>query len=209
MKERNLELERLVFFSDAVVAIAITLLVLDLKLDKATVVGTLQFSDVTGLWEKFSSFLLSFLMIALFWLIHHGFFSHIRKVDEPLAWANIFWLLFIVTLPFSASLASAYPNETVSTFIYALNILMITVFQNMIWDYVAARPEYLKEGTKPEIVKDNRVYCNVAMVNGLIAVGFSFISPGIAFLILFTRPLMKRFADRILSRKKKTDERLD
>jgi uncharacterized membrane protein len=206
MKEKNLELERLVFFSDAVVAIAATLLVLDLKLEKGSI-HTLQFSDIIGLWEKFSAFLLSFLMIALFWLIHHEFFSHIRKVDEKLAWANIFWLLFIVILPFSASMISSYPNQVTSTFLYSSNILLITIFQNIIWDYVAVRPDYLKEETEVKLIQDTRLYCNIAILNGVVAVFLSFISPPLAFLILFTRPLMKRIADGVLSlRRKKNDK---
>jgi uncharacterized membrane protein len=194
MKEKNLELERLVFFSDAVVAIAITLLALDLKLE-STSPGELQFSDLLQFWRKFSSFLLSYLLIALFWMIHHQYFTHIRAIDEKLLWANVFWLLFIVTIPFSTSVLSAHFGEPVSTFIYAVNILMITVFQNVIWDYVAVRPAYLKDDTDPGLIEDYRIYANVAMINALIAVSLSFISPLVAFFILFTRPVMKRITD--------------
>jgi len=197
MKEKNLELERLVFFSDAVVAIAITLLALDLRLENISG-ATLQFSDLAHVWKKFSAFLLSFLLIALFWLNHHQYFAHIRKIDEPLVWFNVLWLLFIITLPFSTSVVSAYFKQTASTFIYSLNILMVTVCQNVIWDYVAVRPDYLKEDTDPKLIRDFRIYANVAQVNGLIAVGLSFISPLLAFIILFTRPAMKRLTDLIL-----------
>jgi len=199
MKEKNLELERLVFFSDAVVAIAITLLALDLRLE--TTGDTLTFAEMAGVWKKFSAFMLSFLLIALFWVIHHQYYHYIRKVDERLLWANIFWLLFIVTLPFTTSLVSAHFNDSVSTFFYAFNILMITVCQNTIWDYASDHPGFLKEDTDPKIVQDYRVYANVAMVNALIAVSLAFVSPVLAFIILFTRPTMKRITDLIRKRK--------
>src|ERR1700754_780438 len=100
MKEKNLELERLVFFSDAIVAIAITILVFNLK-----VTGDegrhFSFADLLQTWPKFVAFFLSFFIIALFWKVHHEFFFYIRAINEMLLWNNIGWLLFIVLLPFS------------------------------------------------------------------------------------------------------------
>ncbi|MEJ0101141.1 MAG: TMEM175 family protein [Bacteroidota bacterium] len=80
MSEKNLELERLVFFSDAVVAIAITLLALDLRIEK-TASGHLLFSDLGGTLHKFAAFFLSFFIIAAFWKVHHEFFS-LHKKDK-------------------------------------------------------------------------------------------------------------------------------
>ncbi|MEI9945236.1 MAG: TMEM175 family protein [Chitinophagaceae bacterium] len=191
-KEKNLELERLVFFSDAVVAIAITLLALDLHLEKNDGTGILSFSDIGHLWPKFSAFFLSFLLIAVFWKIHHQFFSFIKKIDSRLLWYNIFWLLFVIMLPFSTSLVSEYFKQTVSVFIYSVNTLLITFFQNQIWDYVAVRPDFLKEHANKEMINEYRFDCNIAMINAIIAIVLSFISPLAAFLILFARPLMMR-----------------
>src|SRR5689334_22036352 len=110
-KEKNLELDRLVFFSDAVVAIAITLLALDLRIEKGEELSKLSFAAIGHLWPKFAAFLLSFILIAVFWKVHHKFFFHIRKIDVNLLWFNIFWLLFIVLLPFTTTLISNYFNQ--------------------------------------------------------------------------------------------------
>jgi uncharacterized membrane protein len=200
-KEKNLELDRLVFFSDAVVAIAITLLALNLKISKA-IDAHLTFADFAASWQNFLAFFLSFLIIAVFWKIHHEFFVFIKEISEALLLYNIGWLLFIVLLPFTTTLISAHFSDTAAMFAYSFNIFMITLFQNLIWDYVAIRPQYTKDNLTPEINKDKRIACNIAMVNGLIAMVFSFISPAIAFFILFTRLLMFKISSKFFYKRK-------
>jgi hypothetical protein len=83
---------------------------------------------------------------------------------------------------------------------YSLNVLFITIFQNTLWDYVAVRPEYLKEDATEKIVRNYRIACNVAMVNALIAIVLSFISPITAFIILFSRLPMILLANQYFKR---------
>src|SRR4051812_17594080 len=133
MKEKNISLERVLFFSDAVVAIAITLLALDLKMDHVKH-KHLEFSDFLLIWKSGIAFILSFINIASFWRNHHRFFEHIKKMDQRLLSINVLWLFFIVLLPFSTTLVSAYFNDTPAMFAYCLNIFMISALQNFIWD---------------------------------------------------------------------------
>jgi uncharacterized membrane protein len=98
--EKNLERERLVFFSDAVIAIAITLLALDLKVEHAG--PHFAFSDIANAWHRFAAFFLSFILIAVFWINHHRFFVYIKAIDARTMTYNICWLLFIVLLPLPA-----------------------------------------------------------------------------------------------------------
>jgi uncharacterized membrane protein len=186
MTEKNLELERLVFFSDAVVAIAITLLALDLKIEHLDSTH-LTFRDVGQMWPKLIAFVISFLNIGIFWLIHHRFFAYIRKVDITLLRYNMFWLFFIVMIPFTTSLVSSYFYDTAAIFFYCLNILFVAIFQNQIWDYVSVRSAFLKETISKSINFENRLSCNVAMLNAVIAITLSFFSPPLAFTMLFLR----------------------
>jgi len=194
MEEKNLQLERLVFFCDAVVAIAITLLALDIKI-KPTASGHLTFANLLAQWKTFAAFLLSFINIANFWKTHHMFFSHIKKIDEKLLWFNIAWLFFIVTLPFSTSLVSSYFFDTPAIFLYSLNTLLIALCQNYIWDYPSLKPGFLKrEKIDAVTILQMRVFCNLDMINGLIAVAISFFNPLVAFIFLFTKLPMIIFA---------------
>lgn len=185
MEEKNLQLERTVFFCDAVVAIAITLLALNIKIP---VTLHLHFEDIIKEWKIFAAFSLSFLNIANFWKTHHSFFAHIKKIDEKLLWYNILWLFFIVMLPFTTSLVSLYFFDTAAIFSYSVNTLLITLFQNNIWDYVSLKPSFLKENTlSKSFIYQVRVYCNLDMINALVAVGLSFFAPALAFIFLFTK----------------------
>jgi uncharacterized membrane protein len=206
MKEKTLELERLVFFCDAVLAIAITLLVFNLKITTVTS-GHLTFTDIIRPWKTFLAFFLSFINIASFWKNHHTFFAHIKKINETLLWYNIWWLFFIVLLPFTTSLVSSYFFDKPAIFLYSLNTFLITIFQNTIWDYAAMKPDFLKAETiNDSLSKHMRVYCNLDMLNALIATGISFFSPLLAFIFLFTKLPMILLA-RIFFRLDKNDVR--
>jgi len=206
MKEKNLELERLVFFCDAVVAIAITLLVFNLKITNVTN-GHLTFADIIRPWKTFLAFFLSFINIASFWKNHHTFFAHIKKINESLLWYNIWWLFFIVLLPFTTSLVSTYFFDTPAIFIYSLNTFIITIFQNVIWDYVSVRPDFLRAETLDDEINTRlRIYCNLDMLNALVAIVISFFSPLLAFIFLLTKLPMILLA-RIFFRLNKNDMR--
>lgn len=101
-KKKEIPFERVLFFGDAVVAIAITLLALELKIDIPED-KHLSFSNLIAPWHQYIAFLLSFINISGFWKTHHDFFAHIKKMDDKLLYINILWLFFISTLPFATS----------------------------------------------------------------------------------------------------------
>ena len=202
MVEKNLSLERLVFFSDAVVALAITLLALDIRME-ATATGELHFSDIGNLWIPLAAFGLSFFNIANFWRTHHAFFTYIDTVDERLLWYNRIWLLFIVLFPFSTSLLGAYWGEPVAVFTYSLNTLAIALFQNLIWDY-ASDQGYLKaDSITPAADARIRTFYNLDMINGVLAMMVAFVHHIAAFLLLLTKLPMIIIAHLFLGRGRK------
>lgn len=191
-EEKKLELDRLVFFSDAVVAIAITLLALELKVKPAG--EHFALSDIAAAWHKFAAFFLSFIIIAVFWVNHHRFFVYIKAVDSKLMVFNICWLLFLVLLPFTSSLISDDFFNKPAMLLYSINVLMVSLFQNMIWDHATGKMEQLKNTIPEAVEREYRVGCNLAMGNAGIAILISFFSPFLAFIALFTRTFMFRRA---------------
>ncbi|MFF1615579.1 TMEM175 family protein [Amycolatopsis sp. NPDC058278] len=128
---QNRSPERLVFFTDAVVAIAITLLVLPLveavpdavaqHLDPAELISENQ-------W-KIYSFLLSFAVIARLWVVHHHVFEQVKAYSRPLMVANFGWVLTIVVLPFPTEVAGLYGNDRFTSSLYIGTILAASLFQ--------------------------------------------------------------------------------
>ncbi len=186
MNEKNLQLERLVFFSDAVVAIAITLLALDIEIEPIQP-GQLHYADIGAQWRTFAAFGLSFFNIANFWVRHHTFFVYINRIDERVVGWNILWLLFIILLPFSTALVSNYFSQPPAMVVYSLCMLLIAVCQNALWDYASEKGFLNPEKTTHQLDQLTRTFSNLEMINSALGLGVAFFSPAFAFIILLTK----------------------
>ncbi len=140
----NTGLERLLFFSDAVFAIAITLLALDLRLPAQG--GALNDSALAlallAAWPKYLSFAVSFLVVGLFWSGHHRRFSRLQGFDRRLIWLNLLLLMGVAFIPFPTAVLSEYGNRTATIF-YALSIAAVGGLSAGVYAY-ARRLGYLK-----------------------------------------------------------------
>src|SRR6187399_800597 len=170
IKKREIPFERVLFFSDAIVAIAITLLALDLKLELPES-HHLIFQDLLLPWKNYLAFLLSFINIASFWSRHHQMYTFIHKMNDSTKIYNIIWLFFIVTLPFSTNILSTHFGDSPAVFLYSLNIFALSIFQNLIWDSADIKPDFIDtEKVSGEERKRFRVMFNLDMINGLICI---------------------------------------
>jgi TMEM175 potassium channel family protein len=122
-------LDRILFFSDAVMAIAITLLVIDLRLpENARGLAAARLGPaLLELWPNYLGYLLSFFIIGHYWLSHHRLFRPIRRYDDRLAWLNLLFLFFTALLPFSTRLIGLYPGNRTAILVYSLNILPLGI----------------------------------------------------------------------------------
>jgi len=101
-------LERLIFFSDAVFSIAMTLLALELRLphDIAYLVNEELTRALLGLWKQYLAFMTSFVVIGAFWLAHHRKFRYIRRYDRGLLSLNLLLLMSVAFIPFPTAVLS-------------------------------------------------------------------------------------------------------
>jgi uncharacterized membrane protein len=133
-EEHEVEFSRIVAFSDGVFSIAITLLVLELKLPEH-----LSHGEVWGaVWdqrEKFLAYGISFAVIARFWLVHHSFFSEVKAFDSRLIGLNMLYLAWIVLIPFSSQVLGEYGGSLAAVAIYSANLAAVVLIgQWMAWD---------------------------------------------------------------------------
>jgi uncharacterized membrane protein len=152
--EHEKETTRLETFSDAIFAIALTLLVLDIKIPEA-ISNSDMWVQIWQEWPIFLSYFLSFLIILIMWVNHHHLFRHIRKVDNPFLYINGLLLMFISLTPFPTSLlAEGIKNGTAGTaaIIYCGNAVLIGSLFFALWKYASCDNRLLDEHTSPKVI---------------------------------------------------------
>jgi TMEM175 potassium channel family protein len=115
--EGEIEFTRIVAFSDGVIAIAITLLVLNLDVPDVAV-GDLD-NALGDQWREYLAFALSFALIGRFWILHHRAFALVERFDATLMVMNLAFLALIVAMPFATDLVAEYGDVPIAVVIYA------------------------------------------------------------------------------------------
>jgi uncharacterized membrane protein len=124
-------------FSDGVFAVAATLLIFNVQIDRTAPGGLL--AALLAAWPKYAAYVASFLTIGVMWMNHHGLFMRIVRLDRALLFLNLLLLMAIVFLPFStaelgANILVARDANTAAT-LYAINASLIAVFFGAVWTY--------------------------------------------------------------------------
>lgn len=148
--KEQFQLERIIFFSDAVFAIAITILALELQvpaIDRGIATDAMLLKSLDELLPKFIGFLVSFFIIGLYWTIHHRMFGYVVRYDRKLIRLNLIFLLAIVLMPFSTAFYSEYIIELlrVPMLLYAVNIVFLGVMNIVLWVYLTNEKNQLTE----------------------------------------------------------------
>lgn len=184
--ERFVEATRLVFFSDAVVAIAITLLAIELPLPEgitnAEVLGSLNEHQ-----PEYRSFLISFLVIWAHWAGHHRLFRYIDRVSSRLIVANMLWLLTIVVMPFATRVLSQDGAFETRFCLYAAVQFLSGLFLVLI--VRAADRQHLLEPGRASRTARNGYRRSLSLVLGFgLSIPLAFLTPA-AYLLWAAIPL--------------------
>jgi len=114
--------DRLTAFTDGVLAVIITIMVLEMKAPHGAGV-----EDLLALWPVFMSYVLSFIYVAIYWNNHHHFFHLVEKVDGTLLWANMHLLFWLSTIPFATAWMGENQFAAVPTALYGGSLFMSAV----------------------------------------------------------------------------------
>jgi uncharacterized membrane protein len=140
----NTETARVEAFSDGVYAIAITLLILEIKVPQPGAVPL--YTQLLRQWPSYASYFISFAFIGIMWINHHRMFTHIRRSDNNLMLLNLLLLLGVTTVPFPTAVLAAYlghPGERTAAFVYNGMYLLIAFAFNALWRYAASAKHHL------------------------------------------------------------------
>jgi uncharacterized membrane protein len=134
---KQFQLERMILFSDAVFAIAITLLVIELKVPEMEAGESLKDAlSRTNFVSGILGLLLSFGVIGQFWTNHHRLFGYVTGYNGGLLWLNLHMLFWIALMPFSTALSSRYNGEDLVWMMYSFNMFMIGISIYFLWRYI-------------------------------------------------------------------------
>lgn len=142
---KEFQLERLILFSDAVFAIAITLLVIEIKIPEIheNVSDKALLQSLAHLIPKFLGFMISFMMIGLYWTVHHRMFGFVTSYSRKLLLLNLIFLFFVALMPFSTGFYSEYSGPDmlrhqlmVPMIFYVLNFCGMGFLNYFMWVYI-------------------------------------------------------------------------
>ncbi|MDZ8160722.1 TMEM175 family protein [Microbacterium aquimaris] len=192
--------ERLKAFTDAVVAIAMTLLILPL-MESVSDAGTGKAPVAEWFveeWPALVAFALSFVLIANFWLVHHRLFAKVERVDTPLLWLTVLWMFTIVWMPVATAITTAFAEDTIQLVVYIGTLTVTSAVLSLTRLYLARHPGLHDE--PPGAMRDEIV--GGWIVTGLFVVALivSIVVPVVSYaalLLLALRPVVQKVVLRI------------
>src|SRR6516162_3441403 len=164
---------RLLALTDGVVAIALTLLVLQLQIPAKDMLeghpnsASALWHALDVDWAELTSYLVAFFVIAQFWLVHHRILRTMRGHSEGLAWRNFAFLLALTLMPFTSDLLGRYGDNPLAITLFGINLVAISLTTQWIFVY-AQRHDLLIDAQRShfdEMVGRVRAMLTVAVVS--------------------------------------------
>jgi uncharacterized membrane protein len=163
--------------SDGVFAIAVTLLILELKVPHGSEDNHALYAELRHLWPSYVAFFSSFITIAILWINHHRLFALIRAADHNLICLNALLLLGVTFVPFPTAVLAEYlghPAEGAAAAFYSGTFVFIAIFYQLIWRYIYWNQRLIRHGANPHVLQtiDRQYYAGLAAYALLFLISF-------------------------------------
>jgi uncharacterized membrane protein len=177
---------RLEVFSDGVLAIAITLLILEVRVPEVGPGGL--WSALGHLWPSYSAYVVSFATIGIMWVNHHAMFEHIARIDRGLLYLNLALLSAIAFLPFPTAVLAQYvrgdqANARAAAVLYGTTMIVIGICFTAMLAYLGRHRELLTPDVKPAALARARLQSAFGPAVYLVAISVALVAPAIAIAI--------------------------
>ena len=166
-----MEKNRLEAFSDGVLAIIITIMVLELEKPAGD-----KFADLMQLWPTLMTYFLSFLFVATYWVNHHMLFQKAERINVKILWCNIAWLFVMSLIPFITNWVGSYPTSQMPLMFYFADMALGTLIFHLMFYLIA-----IELGQKETFRLSARNY--VSMATYIVVAVLASFSPILAYII--------------------------
>ncbi len=199
----DLPLNRIEAFSDGVIAIIITILVLEFKVPhlhgNPDISQGLKTALVAEL-PKFASYLISFLVLTVWWIAHHQLIHLLRRADRKVLWLNALFLMFLSLIPFPTGLIGEYPDQPLAAVAYgAVCFFTGLSFLGLRW-YISRNIPIVKSGIPESILKRDLRRGSLSPILYAIATGTAAFWPLVAICLFALIPVYYLFPSPFFGR---------
>jgi uncharacterized membrane protein len=175
---------RLETLADGVFAIVMTLLVFELRVPELPGAAAADlWAGVVRLGPSLLSFIVSFLVLGVYWVGHHSQFQYIRRADQTLLWLNILFLMCVSLVPFSAGMLGRHGEQQLAIILYGGNLILVALTHFCMWWYATQNRRLVDEDIAPAIVGLGKRLSLTPPAFYLLAIALSFISTSLSLLI--------------------------
>jgi len=187
-----MEKDRLLAFSDGVVAIIITIMVLELKVPHGP-----NLEDLAGVLPTFLSYVLSFVYVAIYWNNHHHLLYTVNRVDGLILWANTHLLFWLSLVPFATAWMGENHFAKLPTAVYGVALLMPAIAYPLLQKAILRREG---QGSTLATALGRDIKGKISPVLYVTAIALSFVSPLVAGIIYVSVAVMWLIPDRRIER---------
>jgi uncharacterized membrane protein len=184
----KIEKERFVTFMDALMAIIMTIMVLEIKIpDVETLTDETLRQELHKALTPLIGFLVSFSTLAMIWMSHHDLVKDIKVITKQFALLNFLLIVVIALVPFSTALGWGYSKTSLAVFIYALNIFLLSAAFAVLYGFSLAKK--LIPVTTSQFMRAKKIISFSGLVLLVIAMFLSFVNPGLSLFLTALIPL--------------------
>lgn len=193
-------LGRLLALADGVFAIALTLLVIEIALPEGTSDSRLG-AALVALGPRYFAYVLSFAVIARFWIAHHHVFRYIRGYDDTLIWLNFLLLMLVAFLPFPTSVLGEHGNTPTGAIFYGAALICTSAASGAPLWYASGRGRLLRPGLDRRLVRQSRIGSLASTVYFTATLPVALVAPYVAMgLWLLWFPVVRVLVTRLTRR---------
>jgi uncharacterized membrane protein len=183
--------DRVITLTDAVLAIVMTLLVLEIvvpQLSQSEVASELP-KRLLELLPDVWSYAISFVILGFFWIAHDDQFHYIIRANRTFLWITIFYLMFIAFIPFSTALIGEYGNQPISEVIYGINITIVLFWTYIQWRYATKEHQLVKSDLDPKFIAKMSRRLIVGLILYPIAIAISYLNTQVSLILFVLIPI--------------------